>query len=58
MRSILGVIIFFLDVWAIVSILGSSATRNEKILWSIGVALLPVLGFIAWLAAGPRANQG
>ena len=56
MRSFFGAIVFLLDVWAIVSIVASSATSRQKILWVLGVAILPLLGFLAWLAAGPRPD--
>ena len=56
MNYILGIIIFVLDVWAIASIINSSADRGQKILWVAIVAILPVLGLILWYFAGPKAN--
>lgn len=50
-----GLIILALDIWAIVSILGSNATTGRKVLWTLLVVILPVLGFLIWLIAGPRA---
>lgn len=50
-----GLIVLVLDIWAIVSIIGSHATTGRKVLWVVIVLLLPVLGFIAWLLAGPRS---
>ncbi len=52
-----GFIILVLDVWAIVSILGSHASNGKKVLWIVLVLVLPLLGFIAWLIAGPRAAR-
>ena len=49
-----SLIILALDIWAIVSIIGSNATTGKKVLWTLLVLLLPVLGFIIWLVAGPR----
>jgi len=49
-----GLIVLILDVWAIVSIIGSRASTGSKVLWTVLVILLPVLGFIIWLIAGPR----
>ncbi|MBJ6373060.1 PLDc N-terminal domain-containing protein [Sedimentitalea arenosa] len=51
-----GVIILALDIWAIVSIVGSSASTGKKVLWTLLVLLLPVVGFIIWLLAGPRST--
>jgi hypothetical protein len=53
-----GLIILALDIWAIVSIVGSNATTGRKVLWTLLVVILPVLGFLIWLIAGPRAASG
>ncbi len=54
--GLFGLIVLVLDVWAIVSIVGSSAGVGAKVLWVLLVLLLPVLGFILWLIFGPRAR--
>jgi hypothetical protein len=53
-----GLIILGLSLWAIVSIIGSDASTGRKVLWCLFVLVLPVLGFIVWLLAGPRAQAG
>jgi hypothetical protein len=53
--GILGLIILIVDIWAIVSTIGSSATTGSKVLWILLILILPVIGFIAWLLAGPRS---
>jgi hypothetical protein len=50
-----GLIILALDIWAIVSIIGSNASTGRKVLWTLLVVILPVLGFLIWLIAGPRS---
>ncbi len=52
-----GLVILILDLWAIISIIGSTATTGKKVLWCLVVILLPILGFIAWLIFGPRADR-
>lgn len=52
-----GLIVLIADVWAIVSILQSSATTGKKVLWILLVFFLPVLGFILWLLLGPRGGR-
>jgi hypothetical protein len=52
-----GLIVLVLDVWAIVSIVGSRAGTGAKVGWVLLVLLLPLLGFIIWLLAGPRADR-
>ncbi len=54
MGSILGVIVFILDIWAIVDILKSTKTAGKKILWAILVILLPLIGLIAYFVVGRR----
>jgi len=51
-----GLIILALDIWAIVSIIGSNTTTGKKVLWVLLVLILPIIGFIIWLLAGPRSS--
>ncbi len=52
-----GLIVLAADVWAIVNIFQSSATTGKKVLWTVLVIVLPVLGFIIWLLAGPKTAK-
>ena len=52
-----GLIILALDIWAIISVIGSSAGTGTKVLWTLLVLLLPVIGFIIWLIFGPRSGS-
>jgi succinate dehydrogenase/fumarate reductase cytochrome b subunit len=52
-----GLIVLIADVWAIVNILQSSVSTAAKVLWTVIVVLLPVLGFILWFFAGPRTRR-
>lgn len=54
--GLFGLIILVLDIWAIVSIIGSAASTGRKVLWTLLVLILPVLGFIIWLVTGPRSS--
>jgi len=54
MSTIVGLVVLALDVWAIVSIWQSRADNEKKLLWTVLVILLPVVGLVAWLVAGPR----
>ncbi|MDG4647798.1 PLDc N-terminal domain-containing protein [Roseibacterium sp. SDUM158017] len=51
-----GLILLVLDLWAIVSILGSKAGTGAKVLWCLLVVVLPLIGFLVWLLFGPRAS--
>lgn len=52
--GILGILHLALVVWAAVSILGSSATQGQKVLWILLVLVFPVVGLIIWFLAGPK----
>ena len=47
-QGVFGLIVLIADVWAIVNIFQSSADTGRKVLWTVLVILLPVLGFILW----------
>ena len=49
-----GLILLVLNVWALVAIIGSTNSPGSKVIWCLLVLLLPLLGFIIWLLAGPR----
>jgi Phospholipase_D-nuclease N-terminal len=52
-----GLIVLIADVWAIVNILQSGASTGNKVLWTVIVILLPILGFILWFFLGPRTRR-
>jgi len=52
--GILGLIIVALDIWAIVRVLQSGASSGAKVLWVLIILILPVIGLIVWLVAGPK----
>ena len=52
-----GFIVLALNIWAIVSIIGSGVSTGRKVLWTLLVLVLPIIGFIIWLIAGPRSSQ-
>lgn len=54
--GILGLIILALDIWAIISVIGSGDKTLNKVLWVLGILVLPLVGFIVWFLLGPRAR--
>ncbi|HXP64449.1 MAG TPA: PLDc N-terminal domain-containing protein [Steroidobacteraceae bacterium] len=54
--GIFGLLVLIADVWAIVNILQSSADTGAKVLWTVVVLLLPILGFILWYFLGPKTR--
>ena len=51
-----GLLLLALDIWALISILQSSASTGRKVIWALLVILLPLVGFLIWLLAGPRGR--
>ena len=52
-----GLILLGLDIWALISVIGSAETTGKKVIWVLAILFLPLLGFIAWLLFGPRARD-
>jgi len=52
-----GIIVLILDIWAIIKILQSGASSGEKLLWILLIIVLPLIGFIIWLLAGPGRQR-
>jgi succinate dehydrogenase/fumarate reductase cytochrome b subunit len=52
-----GLIVLIADVWAIVNILQSGASTGSKVLWTVIVIVLPIVGFILWFILGPRTGR-
>ena len=55
--GLFGLLVLIADIWAIVNILQSGASTDRKVLWTVRVIILPLLGFIIWYFAGPRTNS-
>ena len=56
-NGLLGVLVLIGDVWAIINIFQSSTTNEKKLLWTLVVLLLPLLGLILWYFLGPRDGR-
>ena len=55
--GIFGLLILVADIWAIVSTFQSQASTGKKVFWIVFVLILPLIGFIVWLLAGPRSSK-
>lgn len=51
-----GLIILAIDIWAIISVIGSGASTGGKVIWVLVILLLPIVGVILWLLFGPRGT--
>jgi hypothetical protein len=52
-----GFILLALDIWALISVIGSNETTGKKVIWVVAILFLPLIGFIAWLIFGPRPSR-
>lgn len=52
--GILGLIILIANIYALVKTWQSGASTGAKLLWSLLIFVLPVIGLIIWLIAGPK----
>jgi len=52
-----GLLVLAGDIWAIINILQSSASNEKKLLWTVVVVLLPLIGLILWYFLGPRGGK-
>jgi len=52
-----GLLILVADVWAIVNVIGSRSSTGGKVLWTVLILLLPLVGLLIWLVAGPRTAK-
>ena len=48
-----GLIVLLLNIYAIVMIVQSSVKGIEKLIWSLVVFFLPLIGLVIWYFAGP-----
>ena len=56
-EGIWGLLVLVADVWAIVNIFQSAADTGRKVLWTVLVIVLPVLGFVLWYFLGPKTGR-
>jgi hypothetical protein len=56
-QGLFGLIVLIADVWAIVNVFQSTADTGRKVLWTVLVIILPVLGFILWYFLGPKTGK-
>ncbi|HBA33291.1 MAG TPA: hypothetical protein DCZ12_04055 [Gammaproteobacteria bacterium] len=49
-----SLVLLILDIWAIIKTIESRASTGTKVLWTVVILLLPLLGLIFWFFLGPR----
>lgn len=54
--GIIGLLILALDIWALINVWGSGSSAGGKILWSLIILILPVIGLLLWFFVGPKGS--
>lgn len=58
MRPVLALLVFLLDVVALISVLGTRAPARRKLAWVLAIVGLPFVGAIVWYWRGVRKPTG
>ncbi|HKK13030.1 MAG TPA: PLD nuclease N-terminal domain-containing protein [Gammaproteobacteria bacterium] len=53
--GLFGLLLLIAEVWAIVNVVQSRSSTGAKVLWTVLILLVPALGLLIWLVAGPRS---
>jgi len=53
----LGLLILAADIWAILNVFQSSASNGVKVVWTLVIIVLPLLGLALWFFLGPRGSR-
>lgn len=56
-NGLLGLLLLVADIWAVVNIFQSRVSTGAKVAWTLLIFILPLLGFVIWLMAGPRSAR-
>lgn len=52
--GLFGLVVLIADIYAIIQVLASREPGVNKLVWILLILLLPVIGLLIWLFAGPR----
>lgn len=50
--TILGIVVFILDIIAIVSVMSGRSSVERKVLWVVVILLLPLIGMLLYFLFG------
>jgi hypothetical protein len=54
--GVLGLLVLAADIWAILNVFQSGASNGTKVVWTVVILVLPVLGLVLWFFLGPRSK--
>ena len=47
--SLIGLVIFLMQLWAIVDLLGGDYSTVSKVIWTLLIAFLPIIGILLYV---------
>jgi len=56
MEFIFGIVVLALDIWALMNVWQSPSSSVSKLVWTLAIVILPVIGFVAWFLFGPKGG--
>ena len=56
MEFIFGIVVLALDIWALMNVWQSHTSSVSKLVWTLAIVILPVIGFVAWFLFGPKGG--
>ena len=56
--TLISLVVLVADIWAIIQVFQSREATGTKVLWTVLILLLPIIGLIIWYFAGPRGQGG
>jgi len=54
--KLISLVVLVADIWAIIQVFQSRESTGTKVLWTVLILLLPIIGLIIWYFAGPRSQ--
>lgn len=54
--TLLAIVVLIADIYAILTILQTSARIEQKTVWIAIIIILPLFGVVAWYFAGPGGH--
>ena len=56
-KLLFGLLVLGLDIWAVLNVWRNTRSDAVKVGWALGIFIFPIVGFLAWLLAGPKDSK-
>ncbi len=55
--GIVGIIVLALNIWALINVWGSGSSLGGKLIWTLIILILPLVGMLLWFFVGPKSAR-